>query len=127
MPAIADLGLLPESAAEHHGATTLCADTPWISACCTPETVSDFAAVVADYADRLWGAGVRPGEVVALVKSNLFDIQAIQCAIVRIGGLPALLSVKMEPADLLDCLADLQQPYLLIDTDGAAVLHPWQD
>ena len=127
MPAIADLGLLPEIAAEHHGATTLCADTPWASACRTPNTVSDFAAVVADYADRLWGAGVRPGEVVALAKSNHFDIQALQCAIVRIGGVPALLSVKMEPADLLNCLKQLQQPYLLTDADGAAVLRPWQD
>jgi acyl-coenzyme A synthetase/AMP-(fatty) acid ligase len=89
--------------------------------------VSDFAAVVADYADRLWGAGVRPGQVVALAKSNHFDIQALQCAVVRIGGLPALFSVKLEPADLLDCLKDLQQPYLLTDADGAAVLRPWQD
>jgi acyl-coenzyme A synthetase/AMP-(fatty) acid ligase len=123
----ADLGLLPHSAAEHHGEITLCADTPWASACCTPETVSDFAAVVADYADRLWGAGVRPGEVVAVAKSNHLDILALQCAIVRIGGLPALLSVKLEPADLLDCLRQLQQPHLLTDADGAAVLRPWRD
>lgn len=123
----ADLGLLPESAAEHHGGTTLCADTPWVSACRTPNTVSDFAAVVADFADRLWGAGVRPGAVVALVKSNHFDIQAIQCAIVRIGALPALLSVKMDPADLLYCLKELRQPYFLTDADGAQVLRPWQD
>lgn len=124
---IADLGLLPESAAERHGEVAMCADTPWASACCSPKTVSDFAVVVADYADRLWGAGVRPGEVVALAKSNHFDIQALQCAIVRIGGLPALLSVKMEPADLLGCLKALEQPYLLTDADGAAVLRPWQD
>ncbi|MFH8796095.1 class I adenylate-forming enzyme family protein [Streptomyces sp. NPDC017941] len=123
----ADLGLLPEIAAEHHGGTTLCADTPWGSACRTPTTVRDFAAVVADYADRLWGAGVRPGAVVALVKSNHFDIQAIQCAIVRVGALPALLSVRMEPVDLLRCVEELQRPYLLTDADGAAVLRPWQD
>jgi acyl-coenzyme A synthetase/AMP-(fatty) acid ligase len=123
----ADLGLLPESAAEHHGEITLCADTPWASACCSPKTVSDFAVVVADYADRLWAAGVRPGQVVALVKANHLDIQALQCAIVRIGGLPALLSAKMEPADLLGCLNDLQQPYLVTDADGAAVLRAWQD
>ncbi|WP_157165495.1 AMP-binding protein [Streptomyces typhae] len=122
----ADLGLLPGIAAEDHGGVTLCADTPWISACRSPETVGDFAAVVADYADRLWGAGVRPGAVVALVKSNHFDIQAIQCAVARIGALPALLSVTMEPADLVYCLKELQRPYLLIDTDGAAVLRPWQ-
>lgn len=127
MPPIADLGLLPESAAEHHGETTLRADTSWASACRTPNTVSDFAAVVADYADRLWGAGVRPGAVVAVVKSNHLDIQAIQCAVVRIGALPALLSVKMDPADLLYCLKELQQPYFLTDAEGAAVLRPWQD
>lgn len=124
---VVDLGLLPESAAEHHGGTLLCADTPWASACCDPKTVSDFAVVVADYADRLWGAGVRPGQVVAVAKSNHFDIQALQCAIVRIGGLPALLSVKMGPADLLDCLEELQRPCLLTDAEGAAMLHPYQD
>ncbi|GAA0565085.1 AMP-binding protein [Actinomadura livida] len=127
MPPIADLGVLPESSAEHHGATTLCADSPWVSACRTPETVADFAAVVADYADRLWCAGVRPDEVVALVKSNHFDIQAIQCAAVRIGALPALLSAKMEPAHLLDSLKDLKRPCLLVDAEGAEVLRPWRD
>lgn len=124
---VADLGLLPESAAEHFGGTFLGADAPWVSACRDPATVSDFAAVVADYADRLWGAGVRPGQVVAVAKSNHFDIQALQCAIIRIGGLPALLSVKMEPADLLDCLAELERPCLLTDAEGAAVLRPYQD
>ncbi|MFD0412415.1 class I adenylate-forming enzyme family protein [Streptomyces sp. NPDC127108] len=124
---VADLGLLAESAAEHHGDTPLCADTPWTSACRTSNTVSDFAVVVADYADRLWGAGIRPGTVVALVKANHLDIQAIQCAIVRIGALPALLSVKMESADLLHCLGELEQPHLLTDTDGAAALRPRQD
>ncbi|MEV0439460.1 class I adenylate-forming enzyme family protein [Streptomyces spectabilis] len=121
---IADLGLLAESAAEHHGDTPLCADTPWASACRAPDDVRDFAAVVADYADRLWGAGVRPGAVVALVKSNHLDIQAIQCAVVRVGALPALLSVAMEPPDLLRCLRELQRPHLVTDTEGAAVLRP---
>ena len=58
---VTDLGLLPESAAEHHGEITLCADAPWTSACRTPQTVSDFATVVADYADRLWAAGGAAG------------------------------------------------------------------
>lgn len=124
---IADLGLLPEGAAGHYGDTILRADTPWASASSDPGTVSDFAAVVAGYADRLWGAGVRPGMVVAVVKSNHFDIQALQCAIVRIGGLPALLSARMEPGELLDCLKELEQPCLLVDAEGAAVLHPHQD
>ncbi len=124
---IPDLGLLPEGAAEHHGEATLCADAAWASASRDPGTVGEFAAVVIDYADRLWGAGVRSGDVVAVVKSNHFDIQALQCAIVRIGGLPALLSVKMEPSDLLDCLGRLQQPSLLTDAEGAAVLAPYQD
>lgn len=124
---IADIGLLPEGAAEDHGETTFCADTPWVSACRDPNTVSDFAAVVADYADRLWAAGVRPGQVVAVVKSNHLDIQALQCAIIRIGSLAALLSVRMEPADLLSCFKELQRPCLLTDGEGAAVLRPWQD
>jgi acyl-coenzyme A synthetase/AMP-(fatty) acid ligase len=124
---VADLGLLPESAAEHHGGTLLSADIPWPSAGQDPNTVGDFAAVVADYADRLWAVGVRPGQVVAVAKSPHFDIQALQCAVIRIGGLPALLSVAMEPTDLLECLEELEQPFLLTDAGGAAVLLPWQD
>ena len=124
---IPDLGLLPEAAAEHHGETILCADTPWASADRDLKTVSDFAQLVADYADRLWGAGVRPGQVIAVLKANHFDIQALQCAIVRVGGLPALLSAKMEPAELLDCLSELQRPGLLTDAEGAAALRAHQD
>ncbi len=124
---IADLGLLPEIAAGQHGETFLRADAPWASASSDPGTVSEFAAVVTDYADRLWAAGVRPGQVVAVVKANHFDIQALQCAIVRIGGLPALLSVRMGPADLLACLTELGQPCLLTDAEGAAVLQPCQE
>ncbi|MER5781872.1 class I adenylate-forming enzyme family protein [Streptomyces mobaraensis] len=125
---IADLGLLPESAAGHHGENALCADTPWTSAGLrAPETVSDFAAVVADYADRLWAAGVRPGAVVALVKANHLDIQALLCALVRVGALPAPLSVAMEPDDLLSCLKELEQPWLLTDAAGAEALRPRHD
>jgi acyl-coenzyme A synthetase/AMP-(fatty) acid ligase len=127
MPPVADLGLLPESAAEHHGEMTLAADTPWPSAARDPRTAADFAAVVADYADRLWAVGIRPGRVVAVAKSMHFDIQALQCAVVRVGGLPALLSLAMEPAELLACLAELDQPYLLTDADGVAVLRPARD
>ncbi|MBC2877567.1 MULTISPECIES: AMP-binding protein [Streptomyces] len=125
---LADLGLLPESAAGRHGGTALCADTPWPSAGLRdPETVADFAAVVADHADRLWAAGVRPGTVVALVKANHLDIQALLCALVRVGALPAPLSVAMDPDDLLSCLKELEQPWLLTDAAGAEALRPRYD
>lgn len=119
-----DLGLLPEHAAETHGGMTLCADTPWPSAPRDPATAADFAAVVTDYADRLWALGLRPGQVVAVAKALHFDIQALQCAVVRLGGLPALLSIRMQPAELLACLAELERPWLLTDAAGAAVLRP---
>lgn len=120
----ADLGLLPERAAESHGDVAFLSDTPWLGSSRQVRTVSDFAVAVAEYAERLWAANIRPGNMVALVKSNHVDIQAVACAAVRIGAIPALLSVMMEPQELLESLRLLERPVLLLDQAGADKLGP---
>src|ERR1041385_1553510 len=110
MPHPADLGSLPELAAQSHPDMALLSDRPWFALRRPVNTVGDLAGAVTTYADRLWAAGIRPGDTVAVVKTNHFDILAIACAAVRIGAVPALLSVKMEAAELLACLELLQRP-----------------
>jgi acyl-coenzyme A synthetase/AMP-(fatty) acid ligase len=127
MPHPADLGSLPELAAQSHPDIALLSDRPWLGLHRHVNTVGDFASAVATYADRLWAAEVRPGDLVAVVKTNHFDILAIACAAVRIGAIPALLSVKMEAAELLACLELLQRPTLLIDAAGIRLVESQTD
>ncbi|HEV2344198.1 MAG TPA: class I adenylate-forming enzyme family protein [Actinocrinis sp.] len=118
----ADLGALPQAAAQKHGQIPFFSDPPWSGLEFPVRTIGDFARAVEDYADRLWGAGIRRGATVAVVKANHIDIQAIACAAVRIGAVPVLLSVMMEPTELLTCLGRLQLPTLLVDEVGIAKL-----
>ncbi|HEV2343031.1 MAG TPA: AMP-binding protein [Actinocrinis sp.] len=123
----ADLGSLPQAAAQEHGQIPFLSDLPWPGLDVQVRTMGDFAQVVSRYADRLWAAGIRPGATVAIVKANHFDIQALACAAIRIGALPALLSVRMEAEELLTCLSRLQRPALLVDAAGVARLASHAD
>jgi acyl-coenzyme A synthetase/AMP-(fatty) acid ligase len=118
MPHPADLGALPEIAAQRHADVPLASDSPWVGLDRDVCTVADFAWAVHEYADRLWAAGVRRGATVAVVKANHYDIQALACAAIRIGAVPALLSVRMAPDELVTCLALLDRPVLLVDAAG---------
>ena len=57
-----------------------------------------------------WAAGIRRGDVVAVVQRNHIEVEGIMCALGRIGALPALLSSAMEVGELLDCFARLENP-----------------
>jgi acyl-coenzyme A synthetase/AMP-(fatty) acid ligase len=118
---------LPDAAAfaaDTHPDVPLLADTPWVAATDDVTTMGEFAAFVAEFAGRLWAAGVRPGGYVAIIKRNHIDIQALACAVMRIGAVPALLSVKLDVPDLITCLERLNRPVLLLDEVGAARLEP---
>ncbi|MFJ5549103.1 class I adenylate-forming enzyme family protein [Streptomyces sp. NPDC093225] len=114
----APLGLLPEIAAEKFPDTPFLSDSGWNAFDGTVATVADFARAVEDYADRFWAAGIRRGDVVAVVQRNHIEVEGVMCALGRIGALPALLSSAMEPGELLECLARLERPYLLVDRTG---------
>lgn len=123
----ADLGSLPQAAAQKFGQTPFLSELPWTGLDFQVRTMGDFALAVERYADRLWAAGVRHRATVAIVKANHFDIQALACAATRIGAVPALLSVKMEPDELLTCLGRLQLPTLLVDAAGIARLAAYAE
>jgi acyl-coenzyme A synthetase/AMP-(fatty) acid ligase len=114
----APLGVLPSVAAERFPDTPFLADSPWRTYDGQVRTFAEFARAIDDYADRLWAAGVRRGDVVAVVQRNHIEVEGVMCALGKIGALPALLSSAMEGGELLECLARLERPYLLVDACG---------
>lgn len=120
----APLGMLPAVAAEKFPDVAFLSDTPWAGHDGPVATFGDFARAVEDYADRFHAAGIRRGDVVAVVQRNHIEVEGIMCALGRLGALPALLSSAMESGELLDCFARLDQPYLLVDPLGLSRLAP---
>ncbi len=118
----ASLGELPELAAQRHGSTQFLCDAPWGAYGAPVHDVAGFAAAVRDYADRFWAAGIRHGDVAAIVQRNHIEVQAAACALCRIGALPVLLSVSINQPELLQCLAKLPSPYLVVDAMGLSRL-----
>lgn len=122
----APLGLLPEHGAENFPDARFVADLPWSIYDGTVDTFGGFAAAVAHVADRLWAGGIRADDTVVVLHRNHIEVEAILFAISRIGAVPALLTPAMEPAELLESLAKLAQPKLLVDTVGATRLDGYR-
>jgi acyl-coenzyme A synthetase/AMP-(fatty) acid ligase len=78
-------------------------------------TVAELASHVDDLARRLWAAGVRPGERVALYKAANFDVCLLTMAAARIGAVPATLSPALDSETVGGLLRRLEQPHLLTD------------
>ena len=113
------LGLMFQRAATRHGDVLITLDRPLDVA---PDTGTSLtyqraAALVDDLAARLWAAGVRPAEHVAIHKSDNFDIVLLACAASRIGAVPALLSPALDGAVTKALLGRLQTPWLITDRD----------
>ena len=106
------LGDLPDLAAAKHGDTAFLSDQPWLGYGEPVLDVAGFARAVHDYADRFWAAGIRSGDTVLVVQRNHIEVQALACALNRIGALPALLSIGIEPEEIVECAGRLEQPYL---------------
>lgn len=116
------LGTVPEEAAARHPGTPLTLDHDMDAA---PEagrelTTAELADLVDDMAARLWAAGVRAGEHVALYKSHNFDIYVLACAASRLGAVPALLSPALDGATVAALLARLERPHLITDAGKLA-------
>src|ERR1700748_124620 len=116
------LGELPDLAADKHGDTAFLCDQPWLGYGGPVLDVAAFARAVHDYADRFWAAGIRAGDTVVVVQRNHIEVQALGCGLNRIGALAVLLSVGIEPDEIVECTARLEQPYLAIDAAGATRL-----
>jgi acyl-coenzyme A synthetase/AMP-(fatty) acid ligase len=111
------LGIVPEVAAANNGSTLLALDHDLDV---LPEagrrlTVAELAYHVDDLAGRLWAAGVRPGERIAIYKSANFDVWVLAVAAARIGAVPVMLSPALDAATVGGLLGRLDQPKLLTD------------
>lgn len=109
--------MLDEAAAEHpDGLVVFDHELDVLPGAPTRTTVGALAGHVADLAGRLWAAGVRPGDHVALHKDGNLDIYLLACALARIGAVPAMLSPALDAATVGTLLARLGRPHLLTDT-----------
>lgn len=113
------LGIVPEAAAALNSTTPLILDHDLDV---LPEagrrlTVADLAHHVDDLAARLWAAGVRPGEHIAIYKGANFDVWVLATAAARIGAVPAMLSQSLDAATVGALLGRLDRPHLLTDAD----------
>jgi acyl-coenzyme A synthetase/AMP-(fatty) acid ligase len=111
------LGLVPQIAAAKNGSTLLTLDHDLDT---LPEagrrlTVAELADHVDDLAGRLWVAGVRPGERIAIYKTANFDVWALATAASRIGAVPVMLSPALDGATVRALLGRLERPNLLTD------------
>ncbi|MBT2383732.1 class I adenylate-forming enzyme family protein [Streptomyces sp. ISL-11] len=111
------MGLVAERAAAEHAGTLITLDhelalLPGVG----PElTFAEFADHIDDIAARLWAAGVRATEHVAIYKSSGFDINIVSSAVSRIGAVPVQLSPGLDGASVLALLDRLGRPYLVTD------------
>jgi acyl-coenzyme A synthetase/AMP-(fatty) acid ligase len=117
-------GLVPEVAAAGNGSTllTLDHDLDVLPAAGRRLTVAELADHVDDLAGRLWAAGVRPGEHVAVYKSANVDVWVLATATARIGAVPVMLSPALDAATVGALLGRLEQPKLLTDGSKLDVL-----
>ncbi|WP_406154856.1 AMP-binding protein [Streptomyces sp. NBC_01023] len=111
------LGSVPESAAAKNGGTLITLDHDMVT---LPRvgrtlTVAELAEHVDDMAGRLWAAGVRPSEHVAIHLSPGFDIYVLATAAARIGAVPVMLSPALEGESVAALLERLDRPHLLTD------------
>lgn len=83
----------------------------------TEFTSTEIADLVDDTAARLWAAGVRPTERVAIYHKHSFDIALLACASARIGAVPALLAPPLDGDIAFTLLHRLSSPWLITDGD----------
>lgn len=81
----------------------------------TDLTVGKFAEVIEEFASRLYCAGIREGDRVAVYKTNNADILAITCALSRIGAIPALIHPQLHGSVAAELVARLSPSYVLSD------------
>ncbi len=116
------LGSLFERAARQHGRLPVILDRPLDVApeCGMNLNYLSVADIVDDLAARLWAAGVRTGEQVAVYKSDNFDIALLACAISRVGAVPVLLSPTLERSVVGQLVRRLDRPWLITDREMLA-------
>lgn len=79
-------------------------------------TISELASMVDELCGRLWNAGLRAGQQVAVHKTENFDLALLTCAVARIGATPVLLSPGLDGPVVAALLERLGQPWFITDT-----------
>ncbi|MFJ6937527.1 class I adenylate-forming enzyme family protein [Streptomyces sp. NPDC101132] len=111
------IGTVPEQAAATRPGTTITVDhaldvLPDVS---RHLTVTELAEHVDDMAARLYAAGVRASDHVAIYKNNNFDIYILASAASRLGAVPVMLSPALDGVSATALLGRLDTPHLLTD------------
>jgi acyl-coenzyme A synthetase/AMP-(fatty) acid ligase len=106
-----------DQAAERHPHGTIWLDLPLAIA---PElgrtyTFPAFARLVLDASGWLFAAGVRPGDTVAIVKTNGLDVLVLGCAAERLGAMAVLILPDLEPLRCEALLARLRATLIVAD------------
>ncbi|MGW1879668.1 class I adenylate-forming enzyme family protein [Streptomyces sp. NPDC001975] len=116
------IGEIFHAAARRKATTEVTLDHPlqWAPERGVHFTVGELADQIDELAARLWAAGVRPTERVALYKTDNFDIALLACAAARIGAVPALLSPALDGSVVATLLGRLEEPWLVTDGDTLA-------
>ncbi|MFG2329123.1 AMP-binding protein [Streptomyces sp. NPDC048604] len=118
------MGLVAERAAAEHGDQLIILDhdLDLLPDAGRRLTFAELAEHIDDMAARLYAAGIRRSDHVAVHKSNGFDINILSSAVSRIGAVPVQLSPYLDADSVLALLRRLGGPYLITDTaklDGA--------
>ncbi|MGW7049279.1 class I adenylate-forming enzyme family protein [Streptomyces avermitilis] len=121
------LGPVFRRAAERHGAVFVTLHRPLDvhPGLGTDLSYTVLAALVEELSGRLWEAGVRPRERVAIHKTDNVDIVLLACAVSRIGAVPAPLSPGLAGPVVGRLLERLDHPWLI--TDRAKFKGPLKD
>ncbi|MFF1377806.1 AMP-binding protein [Streptomyces sp. NPDC058308] len=111
------LGLITQQAAKKYPDSLFYLDRPFDLA---PElglrpTYAQAAELVEDTAARLYAAGVRPGDTVAVFKSHNADILFLACAIGRVGAVPAMLAPFLEWPTVVTMMSRLAPDHFITD------------
>ena len=111
------LGVVSERAAQKFGTTpiSLDHDLEAFPSAGQKLTVAEFAGHVAETANRLWAAGVRPSEHLAVYKTSNFDITVLACGAARIGAVPVMLSPHLDRESIGQLLERRERPTVLTD------------
>ncbi|MEU6480359.1 class I adenylate-forming enzyme family protein [Streptomyces sp. NPDC047017] len=117
-------GTLVEHAARLHPDTPVHLDeTPRLAEGAGPVlTLAETAGVVQRLSARLWAAGVRPAERVAVHLRTGFDYALTVFAAARIGAVPVPIASEVGPDATAELLARLRRPHLV--TDAATLTGP---
>lgn len=120
------LGEMFQQATTKHGATPIRLDRPLDI---SPEdgvhtTVGRIGRLVEETAARLHHAGVRPGQTVAVFKSQNADLVVLTCAIVRLGSVAAPIAPGTPASTTLEMLEQIRPTHLVLDGAHWTVLAP---